>query len=116
MYQTEIVGQDLNLSASFHSEIARVPMASRENIGKSPLNSDYEEKLLLDELISTQRKGERTYISNNHGFTYIHEKTRYDDICEIASGASCKNDKKSFRAKAYLIKNEGRINKCLLRR
>jgi hypothetical protein len=116
MYQTEIVGQDLNLSASFHSEIARVPMASRENIGKSPLNSDYEEKLLLDELISTQRKGERTYISNNHGFTYIHEKTRYSNICQTASGASCENNEKSFRTKAYLVKNEGRVKKCLLRR
>ena len=116
MYQTEIIGQDLNLSASFHSEIARVPMASRENIGKSPLNSDYEEKLLLDGLISTQFRGERTYISNIHEFTYVHKKIRYGNICKTALGASCKNDEKRFRAKAYLVKNEGRMNKCLLRR
>jgi hypothetical protein len=105
MHQAEFVGQDLNLSASLHREIARSPMATAEKINGNPLNSDYEEKLLLDELMSTPHSDERMYIPYSHTFTCVHEKTYYDNMCKTASGASCENNKKCFRQK-LMIKNE----------
>jgi hypothetical protein len=90
-------------------------MTTKEKINENPFNSDYEEKLLLDELISTPHSDERLYISHSDTFTYVHEKTYYSNMCKTASGTSCENNEKGFRQK-LLIRNEGRRNTCLLRR
>jgi len=90
-------------------------MTTKEKINTNPFNSDYEEKLLLDELISTPHSGERPHITHSHTFTCVHEKTRYGNTCKTASGTSCWNVEKRFRQK-LIVKNEGRQNTCLLRR
>jgi hypothetical protein len=90
-------------------------MTTEEKINASPFNSDYAEKLLLDELRSTPHSGERLYISHNHTFTYVHEKTQYGNMRKTTSGANCDNGEKRFRQK-LMIKNEGRQKTCLLRR
>jgi hypothetical protein len=90
-------------------------MTTEEKISESPLNSDYEEKLLLDELMATPHSGERLYISHNHTVTCIHEKTRYGNMRKTTASANCDNGEKRFRQK-LMIKNEGRQNTCLLRR
>ena len=90
-------------------------MTTEEKINESPLNSDYEEKLLLDEFRSTPPSGERLYISHNHTFTYVHEKTHYGNMRKTTSDANCDNGEKRFRQK-LMIKNEGRQNACSLRR
>lgn len=99
MHQAGFVGQDLNLSVSLHREIARSPMATKEKINESPFNSDYEEKLLLDELMSTPHSDERMHISHSDTFTCVHEKMYYDNMCKTASDANCENGKKCFRQK-----------------
>jgi hypothetical protein len=90
-------------------------MTTKEKINENPFNSDYEEKLLLDELISTPHSDERLYISHNDTFTYVYEKTCYENMCKTALDASCENGGKGFRQK-LMIRKEGRRNKCLLRR
>lgn len=91
-------------------------MAAKEKINKNPLNSDYEEKLLLDESISTPYSGEHLYISRNHTFTCVHEKTLYGNMCKVSSSANCTNSEKGFRQKLTWLKTKGGSNKCLLRR
>ncbi len=82
-------------------------MTTKEKIADYPSNSDYEEKLLLDELLSTPYSGERLYISNNCGFTHVHQKTLYANTCKTASRASCENNEKSFSQKLTGLKTEG---------
>ena len=82
-------------------------MTTKEKIDDYPLNSDYEEKLLLDELISTPYSGERLYISYSRKFTRVHEKTLYADTCKIVSRISCANSEKGFRQKRTWLKTEG---------
>jgi hypothetical protein len=71
-------------------------MTTKEKINENPFNSDHEEKLLLDELISTSHSDKRLYISHNDTFTYVHEKTCYDNMCKIPASASCEGNKKCF--------------------
>lgn len=89
-------------------------MTTKEKVNESPFNSDYEEKLLLDEFMSTPHSDERPYISHSHTFICVHEKTHYGNTCKTASGASCENGENRFRQK-MIVKNEGRQNTCLLR-
>jgi hypothetical protein len=90
-------------------------MTAKERINENPLNSDYEEKLILDEFISTSYSGERLHILHNGTFTCVHEKTQYDNMCKTTSDASCENNKKCFGQKS-MGKTEGRQNTCLLKR
>ncbi len=82
-------------------------MTTKEKIADYPFNSDYEEKLLLDELISTPNIGEHLYISGNHTFVYVQEKTRYSYICKQASGNTCVYSKIGFREKLRWLEVKG---------
>jgi hypothetical protein len=88
-------------------------MTTEEENNDYPFNSDYEEKLLLDELISTPYSVGRLYISSNHTFAYVHEKTRYDTTCKTASGNFCVCSEKGSRLKlAWLKAKGGQIGVC----
>ena len=82
-------------------------MTTKEKIADYPFNSDYEEKLLLDELISNSYSGERLYISYNCNFTCVHEKTLNANMCKTVSCASCENDEQSFSQKLTWLKTAG---------
>jgi hypothetical protein len=82
-------------------------MTTEEENNDYPFNSDYEEKLLLDELISTSHSGEHLYISSNYAFTHVHEKTLYGNTCKTASGNSCAESEKGFREKTYRLNAKG---------
>jgi hypothetical protein len=92
-------------------------MTTKEKIDENPFNSDYEEKLLLDELISTPSNNEHMFTSHSSVFTHIHEKAHYDNICKIAPNIICEKNKKGFKQKLMVKKQvKGRRTTCLLRR
>jgi hypothetical protein len=71
-------------------------MATTKNIYQDPFNSDGEEKLLLDELISISNNIEHMSISHDDMLIYVHEKARCCNICEKGAGAK-PNYKKRLR-------------------
>ncbi len=92
-------------------------MTTKEKINENPFNSDYEEKLLLDELISTPSNSEHIYISHSNMSTHIHEKTCQKNVCKIATDVICEKNEKSFKQKLMVKKKvKGERITCLLRR
>jgi hypothetical protein len=73
-------------------------MATTKNIHEHPFNSDYEEKLLLDELMLSHNN-EHTAISYNDVFICVHEKAPCYNICKISAGIECENYEKALEAK-----------------
>jgi hypothetical protein len=92
-------------------------MTTKEKNNENPFNSDYEEKLLLDELISTPSNSEHIYTSHSNTSTHIHEKTYHKNICKIATDVICENNEKCLKQKLMVKKKvKGREITCLLRR
>jgi hypothetical protein len=82
-------------------------MTTKEKINNYPFNSDYEEKVLLDELISTSHNGERLYISENLKFAYVHEKTLFANMCKAESIANYIDNEQRFKQKLTRLNAKG---------
>jgi hypothetical protein len=74
-------------------------MTTKEKINENPFNSDYEEKLLLDELMLPPHDDGHMAISYDDVFIYVHEKAPCYNICKISAGIECENYKKALEAK-----------------
>ena len=74
-------------------------MTTKEKIDKTPFNSDYEEKLLLDELMLTPSNNEHMFSSHSVMFRRIHEKPYYDNICKKIAYAIYESNTRSFKQK-----------------
>jgi hypothetical protein len=80
-------------------------MTTKEKINENPFDSDYEENLLLDELISTPNSSKYTCISCTNIFTYVHEKVYCDKVYRIKANFICNDNKKMFNQN-LIVKNE----------
>jgi hypothetical protein len=80
-------------------------MTTKEKINENPFDSDYEEELLFDELISTSNSSKYTCISRINIFTYVHEKAYCDNVYRIKANLSCNDNKKRFNQN-LIVKNE----------
>lgn len=85
-------------------------MTTKEKNNEDPFNSDYEEKLLLDEWMSTPHNSERLCTSYSHKFICVHEKNHYSNMYKTTVDTNCQNNKQSFKQK-LMVENEVRRGK-----
>ena len=82
-------------------------MTTIEKDNNNSFNSNFGEKLLLDELMSSSNNNEQTNISNHTVVARALKKPQYDNIYQLTTNNICNKHKKCFRQKV-ITRNEGK--------
>lgn len=70
-------------------------MITREKINENPFDSDYEERLLFDELILTTKKTKHRYTRPVSVFSCGYELSHFNNIYKVLSSTSHEKSRKN---------------------